>query len=222
MIRRRTHPLAVGLLLPVLAVAGCGAQPGAQDASSFSAPSESTGSAPTGSTTTATDSTTTTAPPASASGRASTSPTTRPADLPCSAADMEILIEDVVGGADAQATTRRLSITNKGAECTLSGFPIVTYQASEGEIIGAPAGQVGEPAAEFSLDSGATATAAVREQEAGKYGPDCQPTQAHLMAVALRHDGETAYVKRERTACAATGIQLMEVGPYEEGDGTAG
>ncbi|MEE1622686.1 DUF4232 domain-containing protein [Zafaria sp. Z1313] len=208
--KNRTPILLAAALLAPLALSACGApqqatestlSPGSPQATSTQeAPASSSG--PAG---------------AAPTGAGTATPGTAPAGLPCSADDAEIVVEDVEGGADAQAVTRRLVVTNEGDECTLAGFPVITYQAAEGETLGAPAAHVGEPAPEITLGTGESAAAVLREKQAGKFDPeDCRPVDAPLLAVALSDGGATSYLKRDATACSSATVVLLEAGPYEK------
>lgn len=210
MTRRPLTLIAAALTIPALALAGCSA-PGPDAGTSSNGSGSATPSSPSTSTTPAPS------PSSAASSSGSAADTSTPsADEPCSAMNFEVALEDLDGGADAGGTTRSLHITNQGDACTLAGHPIVTHQVNEGLIVGAPAQNAGTPAPEMVVAPEATVTATVRERQAGKIDPaDCRPTEATLLAVALRDGGETNYIKRSATACASTSVPLLEVGPYE-------
>ena len=266
---RRTRPaVATALLLPALALTGCGGpwwsgDPAAADStpagssSSGATPSGTpgAGASPAGAAPVSGAPTSAASPPTGAGSQGSTSagpvspapsgrasapagtpsspspaapvPASPPASVPaasvpaagepapCSAPDLEIAVVDTGGSADAGGVSRQLTVANPGADCTISGFPVITYQSAPGKIVGAPAGHFGEPGPATILGSGQMTTVALREQQAGKYGPDCRATDVPLLAVALADGGATAYLDRPATACASTAFELLQTGPYD-------
>jgi hypothetical protein len=119
------------------------------------------------------------------------------------------------GAGAAGGAYRTLTLTNtSGAACTMAGFPGVSYVDAAGTQIGAPAGR-GEPGPSFLLQPGASATAVLRQSNAGNYGPDCGATAATGVRVYPPGATDSLLLPQETAACSAASIVLMTVGAMQ-------
>ncbi len=176
------------------------------------------------------------AAPASPSETASEAPSTPPASSPssspssipeadpeptaddggvCTAAGLSGAVTTEPGAGAAGSAYRTLTLTNtSGAACDMAGYPGVSYVDASGTQLGAPADR-GEPGNAFTLEPGASATAVLRQANAGNYGADCGAVPAAGVRVYPPGATDSLVLPQATTACSASSIVLMTVGAME-------
>jgi hypothetical protein len=119
------------------------------------------------------------------------------------------------GAGAAGSAYRTLTLTNTSdAACGMAGFPGVSYVDAAGTQLGAPAGR-GEPGPSFQLQPGASATAVLRQTNAGTYGDTCGQTPAAGVRVYPPGATDFLILPQQTTACSAASIVLMTVGAMQ-------
>jgi hypothetical protein len=144
---------------------------------------------------------------------------TAPGD--CKAAELTLSLGH--GEAAAGTLYRPLRFTNSGKRnCTLQGFPGVSYVAGEdGHQVGPAAFRVGPKGPAISLAPGATVNALVGFTQVHNFDPSaCRPTPVRGLRVYPPHDTAAVFVPMDGTGCAATppGNQLV-VQTVQKGQG---
>ncbi|WP_159801764.1 DUF4232 domain-containing protein [Arthrobacter zhaoguopingii] len=133
----------------------------------------------------------------------------------CTAAELSGAVTTEPGAGAAGSVYRTLTLTNtSGAACDVAGYPGVSYVDAAGAQIGAPADR-GEPGTAFSLEPGASATAVLRQVNAGNYGADCGAVPAAGVRVYPPGATDSLVLPQETTACSASSIVLMTVGALQ-------
>jgi hypothetical protein len=167
-----------------------------------------------------------TAPYPAPSAAPSTPPSVPPSPSPdpsspaaggtCTAAQLTGSVQDQLGGGAAGSAYRTLVLTNASdRECTVAGYPGVSFVDAAGNQIGAPAEREGAGAAGVSLAPGASATTTLRQTNAQNYGPDCGLTPAAGLRVYPPGATDFLILPQELPACSATSIVLMTVGALQ-------
>ncbi|WP_019482327.1 DUF4232 domain-containing protein [Arthrobacter sp. TB 23] len=218
-IHTRTSSKAAAVLAAISSialVAGCGASSSTEQEST-PAPEATTSAAPT------------TAPTEEASEspspEASATPTEEASEEPtaaepeddgsCTAADLAATVETPMGAGSAGTAARNLILSNMSdEECTMTGYPGVSYvDASEAQV-GAPADR--EPGVESPtvvLAPGQSAIATLQQTNAQNYGDGCSITETTGVRVYPPGATDSLIAVQESVGCAAEDIILMTVGP---------
>lgn len=214
--RRRHRPvpamtMACTTIGALLALTGCGLQPGT---STTTPPPSSAGT--TVSTSPSPTASSSPSPSPSPTGPSGTAPPT-PAEGPCSPATTRLSL--TYDNAGAGSVFYRLEVTNTGqAACTLSGYPGVSMESSSGAQIGAPAGRQPSAYSTVTLPPGATSYASLAVAQAANYGTSCTRTTAASLRVYLPGSTDSATTPATQlTGCTQTGIVLMTVKPFGAG-----
>jgi hypothetical protein len=133
----------------------------------------------------------------------------------CTAADLSGAVTTEPGSGAAGSVYRTLTLTNtSGDACEMSGYPGVSYVDAAGTQLGAPADR-GEPGDAFTLEPGASATAVLKQVNAGNYGADCGAVPAAGVRVYPPGATDSLVLPQETTACSASSIVLMTVGALQ-------
>ncbi|AUI51114.1 DUF4232 domain-containing protein [Arthrobacter crystallopoietes] len=134
----------------------------------------------------------------------------------CKADQLEAAIKTEPGAGAAGSVYRSLVVTNVDSEdCTVRGYPGVSYVDAAGNQVGAPADR--DPAAEavtVTLAPGESAVAKLQQTNAGNYGPECN--QADVAGVRVYPPNDTAWLTapQETIGCANEAVVLMTVGTF--------
>ena len=156
------------------------------------------------------------APSASPSSSPAESPSTPAASGPCTAAQLTGAVADQLGGGAAGSVYRSLVLTNASdRECTVQGFPGVSFVDASGTQIGAAADRDGSAAALVTLAPGASAAATLRQVNAQNYGADCELTPSAGLRVYPPGATDSLVLPQEIPACSAASIGLMTVGTLQ-------
>ncbi|MHA7263154.1 DUF4232 domain-containing protein [Arthrobacter sp. TMN-37] len=158
----------------------------------------------------------------SATPSASASPSASPSPKPpagdggvCTAAVLSGALTTEPGAGAAGSAYRTLTLTNTSdTACDMAGYPGVSYVDAAGTQLGAPADR-GEPGAAFELQPGASATAVLRQANAGNYGAACAAVPAAGLRVYPPGATDSLILPQEITACSASSIVLMTVGAMQ-------
>ena len=135
----------------------------------------------------------------------------------CKADQLAAEIRTEPGGGAAGSVYRSLIVTNTGsADCTVRGYPGVSYVGAADQQIGAPADR--DPAAKpvaVPLAPGASAVAQLQQTNADNYGPECDRTD--VAAVRVYPPNDTAWLEaaQQTVGCANDEIVLMTVGTFQ-------
>ncbi len=133
----------------------------------------------------------------------------------CTAAELSGAVTTGPGAGAAGSAYRTLTLTNtSGAACDMAGYPGVSYVDAAGAQLGAPADR-GEPGGAFTLEPGASATAVLRQVNAGNFGADCGAVPAAGVRVYPPGATDSLVLPQETTACSASSIVLMTVGAMQ-------
>ncbi|MFJ6002966.1 DUF4232 domain-containing protein [Arthrobacter sp. NPDC092385] len=156
------------------------------------------------------------APSSSPSSSPAASPSTPAAGGPCTAGQLTGAVADQLGGGAAGSVYRSLVLTNASdRECTVQGFPGVSFVDASGTQIGAAADRDGSAAALVTLAPGASATATLRQVNAQNYGADCELTPSAGLRVYPPGSTDSLVLPQEIPACSAASIVLMTVGTLQ-------
>jgi hypothetical protein len=139
----------------------------------------------------------TSAPPAS------TTSTTRAATVSrCATASLSITLTDL--GAAAGTAYRELGFKNMSARnCTMQGYPGVSFADPQGRQIGAPAQRMAGPDGPLTLAPGAAAAALIAYHDVYVATvPGCQPTAAAGVRVYPPEETASLTVATALTVCA--------------------
>lgn len=158
-------------------------------------------------------------PPSSSAASPSTSaasPSTPAASGPCTAAQLTGAVADQPGGGAAGSVYRSLVLTNASdQECTVQGFPGVSFVDASGAQIGAAADRDGSAPALVMLAPGASAAATLRQVNAQNYGAECELTTSAGLRVYPPGATDSLVLPQEVPACSATSIVVMTVGTLQ-------
>lgn len=207
-------------LSSIALIAGCGSS-SSTDQETTAPPAETTSAAPTPEPTTAPTTGEATGP-TSAEPEPSASPTadasagpTDSADGTCTAAELSATVETPMGAGSAGTAARNLILSNTSdAQCTMTGYPGVSYVDASGAQIGAPADR--EPGIDTPavvLAPGQSAIATLQQTNAQNYGDGCVVTDTVGVLVYPPGATDSLLAAQESLGCAAEDIILMTVGP---------
>ena len=218
-IHTRTSSKAAAVLAAISSVAliaGCGAS-SSTDQESTPAPEASTAAAASTEPTAEASESPSPEPSATPTEEASEEPTTAEteADGSCTAADLSATVETPMGAGGAGTAARTLILSNMSdQECTMTGYPGVSYIDAAEAQVGAPADR--EPGVESPtvvLEPGQSAIATLQQTNAQNYGDACQITDTTGVRVYPPGATDSLIAVQESMGCAAEDIILMTVGP---------
>ncbi|NOJ60536.1 DUF4232 domain-containing protein [Arthrobacter sp. 260] len=155
----------------------------------------------------------------------STTPTGEPSGEPtasepaeagmCTAADLSAVVETPMGAGGAGTVERTLILSNASdAECTMTGYPGVSYVDAAEAQVGAPADR--EPGVEVPtvvLEPGQSAIATLLQTNAQNYGDECNLTDTTGVRIYPPGATDSLIALQESVGCTAEDIVLMTVGP---------
>ncbi len=157
-----------------------------------------------------------TASPTTEAPTASPSPSEPAAVGTCTAAQLTGSIADQPGGGAAGSVYRTLVLTNASdRECTVDGFPGVSFVDAAGAQIGAPADRDGSASTLVSLIPGASTSTTLRQTNAQNYGADCGLTTAAGLRVYPPGATDSLVLPQQIPACSAASVVLMTVGTLQ-------
>lgn len=147
---------------------------------------------------------------AGASPSATTSP--GPAVPFCATTQLRLSVEESDAGAGQ--FHQHLILTNRGARCSLHGYPGVSFVDAQGRLLGNPAAQSPAPVRRVFLDSGAAASAVLTYSNAGAF-PDssCRPQHADRVRVYPPGQRAALLAADPILVCSAPGSGQLHVGP---------
>jgi hypothetical protein len=135
----------------------------------------------------------------------------------CKANQLAAEVRTEPGGGAAGSVYRSLVVTNTGSgDCTVRGYPGVSYVGASDQQIGAPADR--DPAATsvtVPLAPGASAVAQLRQTNAGNYGPECDLTDVAALRIYPPNDTAWLEAPQQTVGCANDAIVLMTVGTFQ-------
>lgn len=134
----------------------------------------------------------------------------------CTATQLTGAIETQPGGGAAGSVYRTLVLTNASdRECTVEGYPGVSFVDATGNQVGAAADRDGSASTRVTLAPGTSAAATLQQTNAQNYGDDCRLTPAAGLRVYPPGDTESLVLPQEIPACSAASIVLMTVGTLQ-------
>lgn len=162
-----------------------------------------------------------TAPSASAAPSGTTSPAptgvaspspARAANPPCATASLRLTIGSTDSGAGQ--SHQQLVLTNRGAGCSLRGYPGVSFLDAAGRQLGSPAQASGRPIGQVLLAPGGRAVAVLTYSNAGAY-PDstCRPAQASQVRVYPPNQLAALTAPDPILVCSAPGSGQLRIDP---------
>jgi hypothetical protein len=154
------------------------------------------------------------APTASAAASAPPSTARPTGPVGCPTSDLRLSLGPANGAAGS--TYYPLVFTNSGsASCTVAGYPGVSYvSGSSGTQVGAAATRDPGHAAVITLAPGGSASALLREGQAGAFG--CRQTEVRGLRVYPPGDRQAAFLAQPGQACT-TPVRQLSVGPLYPG-----
>jgi hypothetical protein len=163
------------------------------------------------------------APPSSA---ASSLPTSSPSVAPqssasvsaspCGSAALRLTVRE--GDSGAGQGHQLLVLVNRGAPCSLHGYPGVSFLDAGGRQLGSPAVQNPAPVRRVQLATGGSAAALLTYSNAEAY-PDssCRPKQASTVRVYPPGQRRPLTVADAVLVCSLTGAGQLRIGPMTPG-----
>ncbi|MCU1470878.1 MAG: hypothetical protein JWQ39_2027 [Glaciihabitans sp.] len=135
----------------------------------------------------------------------------------CRAADLKLSNGRSDGTAGSSYTP--LIFTNAGLHpCTLTGFPGVSFAASNtGDPIGAPADR-DKPKPTITLGINEKASALLRITVAGNYGDKCRQVSAAGLRIYPPDNTDSFFLPWDTSACANTDVHLLEISSLVPGE----
>ncbi|MBG6190443.1 hypothetical protein IWX64_001383 [Arthrobacter sp. CAN_A212] len=133
----------------------------------------------------------------------------------CAAADLSAVVETPMGAGGAGTVERTLILSNTSdAECTMTGYPGVSYVDAAEAQVGAPADR--EPGVEVPtvvLEPGQSAISTLLQTNAQNYGDACDLTDTTGVRIYPPGATDSLIALQESVGCAAEDIVLMTIGP---------
>ncbi|WP_326964968.1 DUF4232 domain-containing protein [Arthrobacter sp. PL16] len=121
-----------------------------------------------------------------------------------------------MGGGAAGSVYRSLVLTNASdQECSVEGYPGVSFTDAAGAQIGAPAERDGSAPVRVALAPGASVSTTLQQTNAGNYGGDCGLTQSAGLRVYPPGATDSLVLPQAISACSDTAIVLMRVGTLQ-------
>lgn len=213
----RTHPsrlLAAVVVLGILILTGCAT--GEPQAEQSSAPASPTAvPEPTTATATAPATNTATATAPAPAPHMATATATAAAPV-CTAGMLSAVLETEMGGGAAGSVYRQIIFTNASdGECSIDGYPGVSYVDAAGEQVGAPAEREPGDSVGVLLGPGESAVAPVKQTYAEHYGAGCELVGTAGLRVYPPNATDFLIVDQTGSACASEEIVLMTVAPVK-------
>lgn len=209
--RTATRITLTGLaLLTAVGLAGCAGSDNAAEPTDTATTTVTATPQPTPS---ATASSTPTAPASTGTGGTGGTGTGTVAE--CATSNLTGVLGRNLQGGSAGHTHYILTLVNKGASCTLQGWPGTSLVGTSGNQLGAAASFVtSSPHATVTLAPNADATADISVAQAGDYGSSC--TQSPAKGFRIYPPGQKAALFVDGTgfglvACTQTSISLLTV-----------
>lgn len=143
-------------------------------------------------------------------------PATEPAGAGlCTAADLSAVVETPMGAGGAGTVERTLILSNTSdAECTMTGYPGVSYVDAAEAQVGAPADrEAGVEVPTVILEPGQSAIATLLQTNAQNYGDACTLTDTAGVRIYPPGATDSLIALQESVGCTAEDIILMTVGP---------
>lgn len=136
----------------------------------------------------------------------------RPSGAPtCRTGNLSVAL--TVGGAAAGSVYSRITLTNNGPTCVMTGWPGVSYvTGGNGTQLGSPADRRSR-ATVITLAHHAVAHAQLRETHASTYGSECNIAAADGLRVYPPNNTAAAFIPYPTEGCRSTGVHLMTIGP---------
>ncbi len=134
----------------------------------------------------------------------------------CAAAQLTGSVQDQLGGGAAGSVYRMLVLTNASEQdCTVQGYPGVSFVDAAGAQLGAPADRDGSGAVAVTLAPGASATSTLQQTNAQNYGESCDLVPASGLRVYPPGATDSLILPQELPVCSADSIVLMHVGTLQ-------
>jgi hypothetical protein len=136
----------------------------------------------------------------------------------CRSASLRLSLGRTDGGAGQ--FHQPLILTNRGAPCTLHGYPGVSFLDAAGRQLGSPAEMTPAPVKRILLPTGGSASAVLAYSNAEAY-PDstCRPAEAARVRVYPPGERVPLTVPDEVLVCAAPGSHQLHIEPMVAGSG---
>jgi hypothetical protein len=124
----------------------------------------------------------------------------------------------LTGDAGAGQFHQQLLLTNRGARCSLHGYPGVSFVDSSGHQLGSPANESAGQVRRVFLATGQRASATLTYSNAAAY-PDsaCRPQQASRVRVYPPGERAALEASDPVLVCSARGSGQLHVGPVDSG-----
>jgi hypothetical protein len=141
----------------------------------------------------------------------------------CAPSELKVTLDTQAAGVAAGSSYVPLEFTNaSGSDCTLSGYPAVTFASGSGGVrLGtAAAAEVKTSPSTFTLAPGGTAHAWLQIADVASYpASQCRPVQASGLRVGFAGTQSAAFLPHSFRACARVmpGSTLLAVFPVQAG-----
>jgi hypothetical protein len=134
----------------------------------------------------------------------------------CRSAQLRLSIGSTEGGAGQ--FHQRLVLTNRGALCSLHGYPGVSFLGEDGGQLGDPAAMNQASVRRVFLPPGKSASAVLTYSNAGAF-PDssCRPEQANRVRVYPPGERAALLAADSVLVCSAHGSGQLHIDPVEPG-----
>ncbi|MEV8165824.1 DUF4232 domain-containing protein [Rothia kristinae] len=133
----------------------------------------------------------------------------------CTTGDLNVQISST-GGAAGSATYAVRFTNSSDRDCTLSGYPEVSFIDDSGAMLGAPAIPASEQTGEATrLRPGRSAQAILRSTQPELYGQQCSRTSAAGLRVHAPDSEGSLDVALSLPACADAQVQQLSIGPID-------
>jgi Protein of unknown function (DUF4232) len=146
----------------------------------------------------------------------------------CATSELKVTLDTSAAGVAAGSSYVPLEFTNaSGRDCTLSGYPAVTFASGAGgaQIGTAAAAEMKTSPAMFTLAPGDTAHAWLQIADVASYpASKCRPVQASGLRVGFTGTQDAAFLPHSFQACARTipGSTVLAVFPVQAGQARRG
>ncbi|WP_058743464.1 DUF4232 domain-containing protein [Rothia kristinae] len=145
----------------------------------------------------------------------SAAPETAEASGRCATGDLNVQVSST-GGAAGSATYAVRFTNSSDRDCTLSGYPEVSFIDDSGAMLGAPAIPASEQTGEATrLRPGRSAQAILRSTQPELYGQQCSRTSAAGLRVHAPDSEGSLDVALSLPACADAQVQQLSIGPID-------
>jgi hypothetical protein len=145
---------------------------------------------------------------------AATVPAAAAAPVVCGAAQLSLTV--VQGDSGAGQAHQQLVLKNKGATCTLHGYPGVSFIDAAGHLLGSPAAQSASGVRRVTLGAGGAAAALLTYSNAEAYADSrCRPQQASRVRVYPPGSKASLLAADAITVCSASDSGQLHIGAME-------